>query len=191
VGGDGLAGLRPGSREDFDRLYLETHPRLVRTLTAVVGDRAAAEDCVQEAFVRAWRAWPRWRPEAAVEAWLYRIALNVAFSHRRRVRLRQMAERLLRPGLGRPDARVAASPLREALAKLPPREAAAVMLRHYHGYSRLETARILGLTERAVSLRVARAQAILLRELGEDWAEGLQLHPLVGSRVIRSEDNSG
>jgi RNA polymerase sigma factor (sigma-70 family) len=122
---------------------------------------------------------------------LYRIALNVAFSHRRRVRLRQMAERLLRPSLGRADARVVSSPLREALAKLPPREAAAVMLRHYHGYSRLETARILGLTERAVSLRVARAQAILLAELGEDWADGMQLHSLVGSRVTRTEDNSG
>ncbi len=82
--GEPLDGLRPGSRVDFDRLYLAMHPRLVRTLTAVLGDPAAAEDCVQEAFVRAWRAWPRWRPEAPVEAWMYRIALNVSFSHRRR-----------------------------------------------------------------------------------------------------------
>lgn len=189
--GEGLTGLRPGSRDDFDRLYLATHPRLVRTLTAVLGDPAAAEDCVQEAFVRAWRAWPRWRPEAPVEAWLYRIALNVAFSQRRRMRLRQVTERLLRPGLGRPDVRVAASPLRQALARLPAREAAAVMLRYYHGYSRAETARILGLTERAVSLRLARAQAILARELGEDWAESPALHPAAGSRVIRGEDTGG
>jgi len=189
--GEGLSGLRPGSRDDFDRLYLHTHPRVVRTLTAVLGDAAAAEDCAQEAFVRAWRAWPRWRPEAPVEAWLYRIALNVAFSHRRRVRVRQVTERLLRPGLGRSDARVDGSPIRQALARLPPREAAAVMLRHYHGYSRAETARILGLTERAVSLRVARAQAILVRELGEDWAEGEPLHPLAGSRVTRERDSVG
>ena len=187
--GEGLSGLRPGSREDFDRLYLATHPRLVRTLTAVLGDPAAAEDCVQDAFVRAWRAWPRWRPEAPVEAWLYRIALNVAFSHRRRVRLRQVTERLLRPSLGRTDARVRASPLREALAKLPAREAAAVMLRYYHGYSRAETAEILGLTERAVSLRLSRAQAILVRELGDDWAENRSLHLMTGSGVTRSEDD--
>jgi len=189
--GEGLAGLRPGSREDFDRLYLETHARVVRTLTAVLGDAAAAEDCAQEAFVRAWRAWPRWRPEAPVEAWVYRIALNVAFSYRRRLGLRRLTERLLRPGLGRPDARVAASPLRQALAMLPAREAAAVMLRHYHGYSRAETARILGLTERAVSLRISRAQAILVRELGEDWADGQPLHSLAGLRVPRERDNSG
>jgi RNA polymerase sigma-70 factor (ECF subfamily) len=188
--GEGLSGLTPGSRDDFDRLYLETHPRLVRTLTAVLGDPASAEDCAQEAFVRAWKAWPRWRPEAAVEAWLYRIALNVAFTQRRRMKMRQMTERLLRPNLGRPDLRVTASPLREALAKLPPREAAAVMLRHYHGYSRAETAQILGLTERAVSLRMARAQAFLAAELGDDWAE-TPLHPVAGSVVPMDGDNVG
>jgi len=186
-----LSGLRPGSREDFDRLYLETHPRLVRTLTAVLGDAAAAEDCVQEAFVRAWKAWPRWRPEAPVEAWMYRIALNVAFSHRRRIKLRQVTERMLRPGLGRADVRVAASPLREALAKLPARESAAVMLRYYHGYSRAETAGILGLTERAVSLRLSRAQAILARELGEDWSEDRGLHPMASPGVMTDEDTIG
>lgn len=190
--GEGLSGLRPGSREDFDRLYLETHPRLVRTLTAVLGDPATAEDCVQEAFVRAWRAWPRWRPEAPVEAWLHRIALNVAFTQRRRLKLRQMTERILRPSLGRADVRVAASPLREALARLPPRETAAVMLRYYHGYSRAETAGILGLTERAVSLRLARAQAFLIRELGEDWAENRSsLHPAGGSAVPLDGDTHG
>lgn len=189
--GEGLSGLRPGSREDFDRLYLDSHPRLVRTLTAVLGDAAAAEDCVQEAFVRAWKAWPRWRPEAPVEAWLYRIALNVAFSHRRRMKLRQVTERLLRPGLGRADPRVRASPLRAALAKLPPRESAAVMLRYYHGYSRAETAQILGLTERAVSLRLSRAQAILARELGDEWSDDRALHPTGTSGVIKDEETIG
>jgi RNA polymerase sigma-70 factor, ECF subfamily len=189
--GEALSGLRPGNREDFDRLYLETHPRLVRTLTAVLGDPAAAEDCVQEAFVRAWKAWPRWRPEAAVEAWMYRIALNVAFSHRRRQKVRQVTERLLRPSLGRADVRIASSPLRQALAMLQPREAAAVMLRHYHGYSRAETAAILGLTERAVSLRLERARAVLVRELGEDWSDNRSLHPVAGSVVPMDEDTSG
>jgi RNA polymerase sigma-70 factor, ECF subfamily len=189
--GEALSGLRPGNREDFDRLYLETHPRLVRTLTAVLGDPGVAEDCVQEAFVRAWKAWPRWRPEAAVEAWMYRIALNVAFSQRRRQKLRQVTERLLRPSLGRADVRIASSPLRQALSTLQPREAAAVMLRHYHGYSRAETAAILGLTERAVSLRLERARAVLVRELGEDWSENRSLHPVAGSVVPMDEDTSG
>jgi RNA polymerase sigma factor (sigma-70 family) len=189
--GEGVTGLRPGVREDFDRLYLATHPRLVRVLTGVLRDPAAAEDCAQEAFVRAWKAWPRWRPEAPAEAWLYRIALNVAFSYRRRLRVRQVAERLLRAGapVG-PDPQSSVNPVRQALGRLPPKEAAAVMLRHYHGYSRAEVAQILGLTERAVSLRLAKARAVLVRELGEDWAQR-GLHPGAPSAVPVDEDTVG
>jgi RNA polymerase sigma-70 factor, ECF subfamily len=189
--GEGLTGLRPGVREDFDRLYLATHPRLVRTLTGVLHDPATAEDCAQEAFVRAWRAWPKWRPEAPAEAWLYRIALNVAFSYRRRLRVRQVAERLLRAGApAGPDPQRSVSPIRQALARLPPKEAAAVMLRHYYGYSRAEVAQILGLTERAVSLRLAKARAVLARELGEEWSER-ELHPGARLGVARDEDAFG
>jgi RNA polymerase sigma-70 factor (ECF subfamily) len=179
--------LRPGSREDFDRLYLACHARLVRTLTGVLGDPAAAEDCAQDAFVRAWKAWPRWRPEAPVEAWLYRIALNVAFSYRRRQKLHELAERALRLGGTVRDPQ-GGDRLRDVLAKLPAKEAAAVMLRHYHGYSRAEVAQMLGLTERAVSMRLARARTILIRELGDDeeWS-GRRLHANRHSPVTGAE----
>jgi RNA polymerase sigma-70 factor (ECF subfamily) len=181
-------GLRPGSRADFDRLYLACHPRLVRTLTGILGDVSAAEDCTQDAFVRAWKAWPRWRPQAPAEAWLYRIALNVAFSHRRRQKLGYLVDRVLSrsapdldPGLiVRPD-------IAEALKRLPAREAAAVMLRHYHGYSRKEVAEMLGLTERAVSMRLSRARAILLQELGEEANHEPRLHPRDASAVCEKD----
>jgi RNA polymerase sigma-70 factor (ECF subfamily) len=171
-------GLRPGSRADFDRLYLACHPRLVRTLTGILGDASAAEDCTQDAFVRAWKAWPRWRPEAPAEAWLYRIALNVAFSHRRRQKLGNLVDRVLSRSTSDLDPGMVVRPdIAEALKKLPAREAAAVMLRHYHGYSRKEVAGMLGLTERAISLRLSRARAILLRELGEEVKDEPRLHP--------------
>ena len=171
-------GLRPGSRADFDRLYLACHPRLVRTLTGILGDASAAEDCTQDAFVRAWKAWPRWRPEAPAEAWLYRIALNVAFSHRRRLKLGYLVDRVLSRSTSDLDPGMVVRPdIAEALKRLPAREAAAVMLRHYHGYSRKEVAEMLGLTERAISLRLSRARAILLRELGEEVKDEPRLHP--------------
>src|SRR5438128_1963635 len=94
------AASRPGNRDDFDRLYRENYPRLLRTLYAITGDAAAAEDCVQEAFVKAWRAWPRFRPERAPEGWLHQIAVNTAISYRRRAKLRSVGEILRR--LGRP-----------------------------------------------------------------------------------------
>src|SRR5215475_13746228 len=90
---------RPGSVEDFDRLYEATYDRLFATLILLLRDRAAAEDCVQDAFLRAFKAWPRWQPDAPAEVWLHRIAINVALSHRRRERLREVGEVIRRIGV--------------------------------------------------------------------------------------------
>ena len=162
----------PGSEADFDRLYRASYGRLLGTLTGVLGDRAAAEDCVQEAFVRAYRSWPRWKPEAPAEAWLHRIALNVAISYRRRQRLRGVGELVRRLGVraeeAAPDPFDAsdARDLTQALRRLPPKQAAAIVLRHYHGYSNRQIAAALGVPERTVASRLAAAKERLRRELG-------------------------
>src|ERR1700674_216093 len=88
----------PGSMEDFDRLYRTAYPRVFRTLVAILADPAEAEDCAQDAFVHAFKAWKRWRPDAPAEAWVHRIAVNSAISYRRRARLRTVGELLRRPG---------------------------------------------------------------------------------------------
>lgn len=164
---------KPGDRDDFDRLYRATYPRLLRTLYAVVGDPAAAEDCVQDAFVRAFKAWPRFSPDGSAEGWMYRIAMHVGISYRRRARLREVGElirRLGRPS-GHPDPADAATrpALVAALAGLPPRVAAAFVLRHYHGYSNREIASMEGISERMVGLRLAKAREGLARRLGDEW----------------------
>jgi DNA-directed RNA polymerase specialized sigma24 family protein len=46
-------------------------------LLAVLRDHPAAEDCAQETFVRAYRSWKDWKPDAPAEAWLHRIALEI------------------------------------------------------------------------------------------------------------------
>ncbi len=154
-------GYEPGSREDFDRLYRTAYPRVYRTLSAILGDPAEAEDCAQDAFVQAFRAWNRWRPDAPAEAWVHRIAVNRAISYRRRARLRTVAEVLRR--LGRPAASVnpadaATRPdLLTALRALPPKLAAAIVLRHYHGYNNREIAAALGVSERTIGTRLHQA----------------------------------
>jgi len=151
----------PGSREDFDRLYRTAYPRVYRTLAAILGDREAAEDCVQDAFVQAFQAWKRWRPDAPAEAWVHRIAVNRAISYRRSAKLRQVGEVLRR--LGRPaqpadPAEIAAQgDLLTALRSLPPKLAAAIVLRHYHGYNNREIAAALGVSERTVGTRLRQA----------------------------------
>src|SRR2546429_1612643 len=159
-----------GSEADFEGLYRDTYRRILGTLITLARDRATAEDCTQETFERAYRSWASWRPNAPVEAWLHRIAINVAISNGRRERLRQAGELIRR--LGRPDpgpdpAAVAErSDLIKAIKKLPTRQAAALVLRHFHGYSNREIAAALGIPEQTVASRLAAARKQLQGVLG-------------------------
>ncbi|HEX9100034.1 MAG TPA: RNA polymerase sigma factor [Candidatus Dormibacteraeota bacterium] len=164
---------QPGSRDDFDRLYRDSYPRIYRTMLGVLGDPAAAEDCAQDAFVLAYRAWGRWRPDAPAEAWLHRIAINVAVSYQRKANLRSIGtilRRLGRPSAGPDPAQVALDgDLAAALRRLNPKLRAALVLRHYHGYTNREIAAAIGTSERTVNkrLRIAaeRMQRLLAREV--------------------------
>ena len=161
----------PGSAADFERLYRNTYRRIFGTLITLVRDRATAEDCAQETYERAYRAWAGWKPDAPVEAWLHRIAINVAISDRRHERLRQAGElvrRLGRPAPG-PDPSTAAerSDLIRAMQKLPTKQAAALVLRHFHGYSNREIASAIGVPEQTVASRLAAARKQLQAVLGK------------------------
>jgi RNA polymerase sigma-70 factor (ECF subfamily) len=128
----------------------------------LLGDPAAAEDCTQDTFERAYKSWSSWRPDAPVEAWLHRIAINVAVSDRRRHRLRQAGElvrRLGRPAPSEDPATLAErSDLIRELRKLPTKQAAALVMRHFHGYSNVEIAAALGVPEQTVASRLAAAR---------------------------------
>jgi RNA polymerase sigma-70 factor (ECF subfamily) len=160
------SAYRPGNYEDFGRLYRETYRRVLFTLHGILRDSAAAEDCTQEAYVRAFRAWPSWKPDAPAEAWVHRIAVNVAISYRRRERIRALADRLQRH-----DAVQPADPgrldLMDALRRLKPHHAAVIVLRHHHGYSNREIAAALGMPESTVSAQLASAKRQLVKLLGE------------------------
>ena len=177
----------PGSGDDFDRLYRNAYPRVYRTLAAILGDPQAAEDCVQDAFVQAFQAWTRWRPDAPAEAWVHRIAVNRAISYRRSAKLRQVGEVLRR--LGRPapladPAEVATrGDLLSALRSLPPKLAAAIVLRHYHGYNNREIAAALGVSERTVGTR--------LHQAGERLRAALEPSFLLGTGPAFPSDKRG
>jgi RNA polymerase sigma-70 factor (ECF subfamily) len=147
----------------------------------VLGDRAAAEDCVHDAFVSAYQSWSSWRGDAPAEAWLHRIAINTAISHQRYVRLRevgQLLRRLGRPGPSPDPASVAErSQLFGALRRLPAKQAAAIVLRHHHGYTNREIAAALDIPERTVASRLAAAKKHLRRLLGGEavGAPGMEL----------------
>ncbi|HSP10152.1 MAG TPA: RNA polymerase sigma factor [Candidatus Dormibacteraeota bacterium] len=178
----------PGSREDFDRLYRAAYPRVYRTLTAILRDPAEAEDCAQDAFVHAFRAWARWRPDAPAEAWIHRIAVNRAISYRRRAQLRTVGEllrRLGRPGGAADPAVIASQPdIVSALRLIPPRLAAAIVLRHYHGYNNREIAAAIGVSERTVGTRLRQASERLRAILDPDFS--LDRSPALSSESYES-----
>src|ERR1700682_2153198 len=95
-----LVKYEAGNEADFERLYQASFGKILGTLTAMLGDRAAAEDGAQDAFERAYKKWPTWQPIAPAEAWVHRIAINAAVSYQRKMRLREVGEVIRR--IGRP-----------------------------------------------------------------------------------------
>jgi len=160
---------RPGSKEDFDRLYRSTYRRIFATLTLILRNPTAAEDATQEAYYRAFAAWRGWKKDAPAEAWMYRIALNVAFTHRRRERLHEIGEVIRR--LGRPrqqdPGELEQTDLVRELRALPARQAAAIILRHLHGFTNREIATALNVPERTVASRLAAAKRRLRMRLAD------------------------
>lgn len=168
----------PGSEADFERLYQASYRKIVGTLILMLGDRAAAEDCAQDAFERAFSKWKSWQPIAPAEAWVHRIAVNGAISYKRKMRIREVGElirRLGRPALA-PDPQDLAqrSDVSNALAKLPPKQAAVIVLRHYDGYTNRAIAQGLGVRERTVASRLVAAKRRMRDTLGAAYQdEGL------------------
>jgi RNA polymerase sigma-70 factor (ECF subfamily) len=164
------AGYRPGSKDDFDRLYAETYQRIFRTLVAMLGDPSAAEDCTQDAFLQAFRAWAGWKQDAPAEAWLYRIAINTAISYKRKQRLREVGElvrRLGRPVEHDPQEQAVEGEVMQEIRRLPAKQAAVVILRHLHGYSNREIATFLGVPESTIATRLMEAKRALRKRLGD------------------------
>ena len=135
--------------------------------------RSGQREEAQDAFERAYKKWATWQPLAPAEAWVHRIAVNAAVSYKRKMKLREVGEvirRIGRPGLA-PDPQVLAesSDLAAALAKLPPKQAAVIVLRHYHGYTNRAIAQALGIPERTVASRLAVAKGRMRQMLQHSY----------------------
>lgn len=109
------------------------YPKLVGTLALHCGDRDVAEEMAQETLARVWERWPSVSEMEAPQAWAYRVGFNLAASRfRRRAAERRAHRRLAHPpptGVGADPAEMLA--LRQAVAALPDRQRAAILLRYF------------------------------------------------------------
>ena len=155
--------------EAFDEFYAASFKRLVGQVYALVGDRDEAQECVQEAFVRAWSHRRRLDAARAPEAWVRTTAYRLAVSRwRRTVRARRDPDRALQPtaDTAPPDAdRVA---LVEALRRLPEPQRRALVLHHVCDLPVHEVAAEVGAPEGTIKARLSRGRTALLALLGDD-----------------------
>jgi RNA polymerase sigma factor (sigma-70 family) len=141
---------------------LDNHSEDVwRTLRAMVGAQAA-EDCFQETFLAALRAYPRLRPGSSPRAWLLTIAHNKAIDHLRRPRADELETDELEapPAPPPPDRDVWG-----AVAALPPRQRAAVALRYIGDLSHREIGAAIGCSEEASRRSLTDGLKTLRRQL--------------------------
>ena len=156
---------------EFAAFYAGSYRRLLGQLFAVTGDLAEAENVLQEAYARAFVRWSRVRGYDRPEAWVRRVALNLAAMADRS--LRRRARALLR--LGPPPVVPELSPelldLRDALAALPVGQRQVIVLHHLVGLPVEEVARELRLATGTVKSRLARGRAALAGILQSDRSE--------------------
>jgi RNA polymerase sigma-70 factor (ECF subfamily) len=73
--------LQRGDKRAFDLLVLKYQQKVINLVSRYVRDSSEAQDVAQEAFIKAYRALPRFRGDSAFYTWLYRIAINTAKNH--------------------------------------------------------------------------------------------------------------
>jgi RNA polymerase sigma-70 factor (sigma-E family) len=170
---------------DFDAYVRASGPRLKRLAFLLTGSLDTAEDLLQTAYAKVLPKWPAVSRYDDPDAYLRRIMVNTRTSWWRRIRDREIS--LAEP----PEARQrtwrdvaddlgAHDELLVALRSLPPRQRAAVVLRHYCDLSELEAADVMGCSVGAVKSNTSRGLARLRVELGVPAA------PVVLARPVTS-----
>jgi len=160
-----------GGLED---LYLRHAPEMMRLAFLLTQDGASAEDIVQDAFVRVAGRFHHMRSPGAFDAYLRRTVVNLCMTHHRRQRTaREYAHRAAagagrtEPSAGLPDIETR-DEVRAALAQLPIRQRAAVVLRFYADLSEQQVADALGCSVTAERSLVFRAMETLRTRIGGD-----------------------
>jgi RNA polymerase sigma-70 factor (ECF subfamily) len=172
---DLVAACLGGQTGAFD-VIVERHRRTVYQLCyRFVGNHEDASDLSQDVFLRAYRGLKHFRGQSSIATWLYRIGVNVCLNRvsvkvplNEPIEARQHVDRRNES----PDDRVLrderAGRIRAAIAQLPRKQRAALILRVYHDMSHREIAEALGSSVGAVKTNVFHALRNLRKLIGED-----------------------
>lgn len=155
---------KEGDGRAFDRLMVETQERVLGLAWRLLGSREDARDASQEVYLRVYRHLGRFRSGQDFHAWLYRITVNVCRDAARKRRRTPPAPAQppepSRPAEAEEDLLGAErwNLLLEALASLPPKERAALVLRDLEGLTSEQVSRVLGSRPATVRGQIASAR---------------------------------
>ena len=169
---------RAGDTSAYERLVCMHQAVAFRAAYLATGDATEAEDALQEAFIKAYRALDRFRPGAPFRPWLLAIVTNEARNRRRsagrraKLSLQVAAEDQVLPPPASPEAAVVAAERREELlasvGELSEGERLVISYRYFLGLSEEETATTLGCARGTVKSRASRAIARLRKALARE-----------------------
>lgn len=177
-----VEAAQQGDRDAFGRLVMRYQDRLFNTMLRIAGSREDAADAVQDAFVQAYVKLDSYRGEAQFFTWLYRIAMNVALTRRRRRRPESSIDHA-KDAAGEEPMDAAAGPnerllqqeraaqVHGALADLGDSARKILVLRELEGCSYEVIAEILELPVGTVRSRLFRARLQLKEKLTSLWGE--------------------
>jgi RNA polymerase sigma factor (sigma-70 family) len=165
-----VAAAARGEVHAFEALYRRHAGRVHGVIARLVGNQGArAEDLTQEAFVRAWQALPAFRFEAAFSTWLHRLAVNTALMELRSRRSRPQDEgdsdeevfELIGSTDSAGHTTALTMDLERAVASLPPRARAVLVLYDVEGWKHEEIAAELGMAVGSSKAQLHRARNLL------------------------------
>jgi len=181
-----VARARLGDQAAFERLVSETYADTYTLAYRLTGHEEDARDVVQETYLRAYRGLKRFRGDAQFTTWLYRITANCANTHlgrRARRRTEALPDDLVvadvdpdRDPSARADATLLRDQLELALADLPPKLRAVVVLRDVYDLPHEAIAAELGISESAAKVRLHRARRKLREAVFPSRADGRAPH---------------
>ena len=153
-----------GTDLTFEQLYETYRGRVFSTAYRMLSNRADAEDCTQDVFVKVFKKLKSFRGDSAVSTWIYRIAVNACLDFRRRRRLRQAVS--LDDGMEVGSTPLSVTRLIEsALPRMAEGYRQVFVLHDIQGLKHEEIGKILGITDGASKSQLHRARAVLRREL--------------------------
>lgn len=191
-----IAALQNGDRAEFARMVEAYSGQIYRLALKMLQNQQDAEDILQETFIKAYNALPRFESRSSLSTWLYRIATNEALMFLRRKHPHQISVEQPSNDEAQPvpleivdwcclpeselisaEARVY---LERAVEMLPHSLRVVFLLRDIEGLSTRDTAEVLDLTEGAVKTRLSRARLQLREILSAYYRERVNLATQAG-----------